>query len=226
MTTPSRTGTASQVDASGGNGSTSVTVPADATAVVAFWAHWDNDGGSTLSALTLGGAGFSIRAQVSEDGGIVGTGVATLESPSTGSQTCAWTWSAGGARAEGGWIVLVYVKDANIGDVYRAADVDQQAATNNVEVTIASALTDLVLAAAQSFNADTPAISGTVFINNAALNSELYDLSEVTAGASTTTVTMTGENYSSMAVISLKESAAAGGLDIPIAYHHYRTMHS
>lgn len=208
-----RTGTAAQIDMSAGDGSTTVTVPADATAVVAFWSHWDGNAGSTLSSLTLNGAGFTIQSQIAE--GISaddpGVGVATLVNPSTGSQTVAWTWSAGGARAEGGELVLVWVKGVNTSDLVRAAGTDSGTASDNVAVTIASETTDLLLAFAQSFSTGTPVLDGTLFINDAALNSQDYDASEVTPSATSTTVNMTGESYSSMAAITLKEAAAGGG---------------
>jgi len=214
MPTPSRTGTASQVNASGGDGSTSVTVPADCTAVVAQWSHFDGNGGTTLSGLTLNGVSFfPAEVQIAE-GAVTneaGHGIAVLLNPATGSQTLAWTWSAGAGRTEGGWIVLTYVKDVNLADPVRASAVDAQISTDNCSVTLATETTDLLLAGCQSFNTSTPGLDGTVYINNAALNSHVYDASEVTPQAGTTTVQMTGDDYSSMGAISLKASADPTG---------------
>lgn len=203
-----RTGTPSQVNASAGNGSTSVTVPAAANLVVAFWSHWDENAGSSLATLTLNGVGFTIASQLAEGAtnNESGVGVARLASPATGSQTLAWTWSAGGARTEGGEIVLVYVQDGNISDPVRAGSTDANTGAGDVTVTVGSVTTDLVLAFAGSTSPTAPAINGTVFINDATLNGQIYDVSEVTAGASSTVVTMTGENNSAMAAISLKTS--------------------
>ncbi len=202
----SKTGTAIEVDASAGNGSTSVTVPSDATAVIAFWSHFDTNGGSILATLSLNGAAFLTRAQLAE-GAVTdecGVGVATLPNPATGAQTLAWTWSAGGARAEGGKIILVCVKTVDTSNLVRAAGVDAATASTNVAVTLATETTDLLLAMCQSFTGTNPALDGSVFINDAVLNSEIYDVSEVTPSATSTTVNMTGESYSSMAAISLR----------------------
>lgn len=210
---PTRTGTASQVNASAGNGSTAVTVPADCTCVVALWSHWDGNAGSTISGLTLNGVALTIEAQRAEGAttDTNGTGAARLVNPATGSQTFAWTWSAGGARSEGGKIVLVYLKSVDTSSPVRAAGVDGRTAATNVAVTISSDPTDLILAMADSFTPTNPALDGTVFINNAALNSHIYDVSEVAPSAgATTTVNMTGEDYSSMAAISLKAAAVGG----------------
>lgn len=217
MPTPSRTGTASQINGSGGSSSTSVTVPSDCNLVVAFWAHWDGNGGSTLSSLTLNGVGFTVQSQRAEGSpaDANGVGVATLVNPATGSQTFAWTWSAGGARSEGGEIVLVYIKDANTGDPYRAAGNDYcrlQVVDGAPSVSISSNTTDLVLGFAECYTGTNPALSGsTPFIDNAAVNSHIYDVGQITAGASSTTVTMNAVDYSCVAGISLKESTATYG---------------
>ena len=208
MTTPSRTGTPSQANASAGNGSTSVTVPADANCVVAFWSHWDDNAGSTISSLTINSVAFSIASQIAEGtpANAPGVGVARLINPATGSQTFAWTWSGGAARTQGGKIVLVYVKDANTSDPVRAAATDTDINANNVTVNLATETTDLLLAMAMSADLVNPVLDGTVFINDAVLNNQTTDVSEVTPSASSTTITMTGEQFSCMAAISLKES--------------------
>ena len=201
---PTRTGTASQVNGSGGNGSTSVTVPSDATMAVAFWSHLDA-GSTTLATLTLGGNSFSVESEIAThvitNANGVGVGVLTAL-PGTGSQTLTWTWSSGGARDEGGEIVVVWVKDHNL-----ATPVRDSGTTSNtggtVAVTINTETTDLVIAFCESFTPTNPGIDGTVFINNASLNSNIYDVSEVTAGTPSTAINMTGENFSSMAAISL-----------------------
>src|SRR5690606_41238331 len=86
---PSRTGTASLVDASGGNGSTSVDVPANCNAVVAFWSHWNFDSGSTLSGLTLDGDSFlPAEAELAEGAttGVCGGGFTGQVNTSPGLQ--------------------------------------------------------------------------------------------------------------------------------------------
>lgn len=206
MPTPSRTGTASQVDASGGNGSISVTVPSDATAALAYWAHWDGDAGSSLATLTLNGVGFTIlQQQVEGIDAQVGVGCAILEAPATGSQTLAWTWSAGGARTEGGELVIVWIKDHKSGDAVRDSDIATGTFGANVSITLTTEADDLLIAHASNYT-NSPALDGTVFINNASLNSHVYDTSQVTPNAGSTTVNLTGEEWTGMAAISLKVS--------------------
>lgn len=212
MTTPSRTGTPAQIDASGGNGSTSVTVPADCNGIVAMWSHWDGNGGSSLSSLTLNGVSFTEHAELAEGATTdeSGVGVATLMSPATGSQTVAWTWSGGGARSEGGEIVLVFYKDCNTSDPVRAASVNAAVDVNAADTSVGStASTDLVVGFYQVFDgAGTAAISGvTAFINNATLNSHLYDVGDASGLTGTVTIGNIGTDYySAAAAISLKES--------------------
>jgi hypothetical protein len=216
---PTRTGAASQVDGSGGNGSTGVTVPADCTLVVAFFSSWDGNSGATVSALSLNGTPLVIAAQLADghvtDANMVG--VASLASPPTGTPTFAWTYSAGGARSEGGEIILVYVKDD---DGLRDGGVDSDEGGNAVAVTLDTETDDLLLVFAESIDGGgPPVITGatTTFIDDAALNSHEYDVGEVAPGAVSTTVNMTGESYSAMACASVKaESAAALAIIKPI----------
>jgi hypothetical protein len=211
---PVRTGTASQVDASASSGSASVTVPSDATGVVAFWGHWSNNNNSTLSTLTLNSVSMlPAKSEIAEGATTdeIGVGAAFLASPSTGSQTLAWAWSAGGARVEGGEIVLVYVKDLHASTPYRAAATDVGTGSGDVSVNVSSETTDLLLAwAVNSPGGGNPGIDGTVFINNGTVNGEIYDASEVTPNATSTTVNMTGEQYAGMAAITLQEAVSQG----------------
>lgn len=211
---PSRTGTASQVDGSAGSGSGSVTVPVDATMVVALWSCYDAPAIS-MSSLTLGGNAFAIQAQIanvttvgSEKSGV---GVAILEDlPGTGTQTFAWNWSAAGALDEGGGIFLVWVKDHNRGDAVRGTATNAGTGSTNVLNIPTTDPGDLLLALAMSFNfgGSNPALDGSVFVNNVIIGGDSYDVSEVTPGSgSTTTINMTGEDYSAMVSISLKAAS-------------------
>jgi len=208
-----RTGTASQVNASAGSGSTSVTVPADCTAAVAFWSHFNTLGASTLSTLTLGGNAFTTRSEIAcktPASDTTGTGVATLTAlPGTGTQTLAWGWSDSDARDEGGGLFLVYVKDVDTSDIYRDAKTLNQAGTSTISFSLTTITTDLVLGMGQSFSGTNPNLTATVFIDNASFNSELYDVSEITAGASSTTVQITSGDYPTIAGISLKTAPVA-----------------
>ena len=225
-----RTGTASQVTGSAGSGSTSVTVPADATAAVAFWAHFNNLGAATLSTKTLGGNAFTTRAEnacktpASDN---TGTGVATLTNlPGTGTQTFAWAWSDSDPRDEGGGILIVWVKDVDLAAIFRDADTNSQNnLTTQASVTIDSATDDLVIGMAQLFADNGAALTtnaATTFVDDWAVNHEHSDGGQWTAGASTTTCATTGDKeYNTMAAISLKNGAVPSvtPLSVPVARH-------
>lgn len=206
---PTRVGTHDSVDASTGDGSTTVTVDAAANVAVAFWAQWDGNLGSTLATLTLNGVGFTFESQLSETGDKLGVGVARLVNPALSTQTLAWTWSAGGARTNGGRIYVVYVQDGNTGDPVRAAGTDSQLNATNVAVALSTQATDLLLAFCCGDTA--PVLDGTVYLDNNQTQGLFHDLSEVTPSAGTTTVNMTGEDFSAMAAISLKAIGGGGG---------------
>lgn len=215
---PTRTGTASQVDASAASGSVSVTVPADATGAVAFWSHFDGVvGGSTLSTLTLGGKSFTTQAEQGENAvsGESGVGVAVVTGlPGTGSQTLAWAWSAGGARSEGGGLFIVWIKDVDQSTPVRNATVNAQiGGPSAISTAVTSDPADLVLAMCQSFTGTNPTVDGTVFINNVAVNSEVYDVSQPTTGAGASTTVNGNGDYATIAAVSLITGAAppAGG---------------
>jgi hypothetical protein len=72
-----------------------------------------------------------------------------------------------------------------------------------VSVTVTTIATDLVLAFAKSLG--TPVTDGTEYIDNGTINTHVYDLTEVTAGAASTTVNMTGEEFSAMVAIALRK---------------------
>jgi hypothetical protein len=224
----SRTGSASQVDASAASGSTSVTVPADATAAVAFWSHFNNLGVSFLDTLELAGLPFLTRSEIATKqpaADNTGVGVATLASlPSPGSQTLAWAWSDLDARDEGGGLFVVWVNGVDLADLVRDADTATQSGGSSLNFSIDSSPTDLILALAQSFFSDSdPTGPATVFLNNAHVNQEGYDLSDVTPdGGATTAIACGAGSYPTLAAISLK--AAAAGAPASPTYHRSGLM--
>lgn len=197
--------------ASAASGSTSVTVPADCTAAIAFWAHFNALGTSTLSTKTLGGNAFTTESEIatkSPTATSVGVGVASLTNlPGTGSQTFAWAWSDSDARDEGGGIFIVWVKDVDTTSLVHHAQTGNSGGSTNLSVTVNTDTTDLLLAFCESFTGTNPGLDATVFLNDVAINSEVYDLSQITPGSPTTAVNMTGESDSAMAAISLKTAA-------------------
>lgn len=197
-----------QANGSAGDGSDTLIVPFDTTLAVAFWFHWDGNTSTTLSTLSLGGSAFTELQDLAEGATTdeYGGGVGYLENPPTGHRTLSWTWSAGGARSEGGSIVIVYVKGHKTGDIVRDSDVIAELSGVAASITIDSDTTDLVLGLGGCFSSGTPALTATVFINNAALNSTIYDVSDITPGAATTTIA-TGVDTTSNIVIGLSLKA-------------------
>lgn len=208
----SRTGTPVQVDGSAGNGSVSVTVPADATAVIAFWTQYVADTNEVVTGLTLNGSAFTIQSQLSESSSGAGVGVATLASPATGVQTFAWTYTANNARTEGGFFQLVWVKGVETSNLVRGASTDQDLVGNNVTVSVTTEPGDLLLALGSSFTPTNPALDGTVFLNDQSLNLHIYDVSEIATSAGSTVVNMTNESHSTMAAVSLRTQIIVGCL--------------
>lgn len=206
----SRTGTAENLDLTAASGTVGITVPTDCTVAVVMWHHWDGDSNTTMSSLTINSVAMTLDLNHDEGNptDTNGYGVATLKNPATGSQNLAWSWSAGGARDEAGFATITYVKDVDLTDLVREAGGSAGSDGDNVEVTINSGTDDLVLSSCNTFS--TPAISGTVYMNNVdggnGTSPTLVDAAEQTAGASTTTTTMTGESWASMVSVSLKNA--------------------
>lgn len=215
-----RTGTAENLDTTAASGSVSITVPSDCTAAIVMWHHWDGDSNTTMSSITINSVAMTLDLNHDEGNptDTNGYGVATLANPSTGTQTLAWSWSAGGARDEAGFSTITYVKDVNTSDLVNAVGGAAGSDGDNVEVTINSASTDLVLSSCNTFS--TPAISGTVYMNNVdggnGTSPTLVDVAQQTAGASTTTTTMTGESWASMVSVSLKEAVTNVTIAVPL----------
>lgn len=211
-----RTGTASQVDGSAGDGSISVTVPAAATGVVVFWTFYDPGSGG-VNSLSLGGAGMTIQEQLQHSAGDEpACGIATLLAPATGSQTFAWTYDGGGARSEGGWFALTYVNDLNSVTPFRDTALDQEDSSVAVSVTVTTQTTDLLLAFCQNFSGASACafdVAATTYIDNAIVNSERYDVGEITTvGSPNTTFGMTNEEYSTLGGISLPAGDSTAGV--------------
>lgn len=205
-----RTGTASTVRADGSdNSSTSVTVPSDATAVVALYNYWDNNTNAGAPTFSINSVNMTSQAHIGDVSDKPAVGVQTLANPATGSQTFAWDWGgASGARAEGGTIYLVYVKGVDTSDLVRDAQADSEASDPAPTVTINSNTSDLVIAEGSAYTGTDPGTDGTQFIDNDDYNSVACDVTEVTAGASTTTVDLTNHYYSTIVAISLKEGSS------------------
>lgn len=210
---PSVTGTPSQVDAHLASGSTSVTVPSDATGAVAFWGHWAGNNGSTLNAPTLGANTFTVEFQLGEgttppDANGVGCGT-LYNLPGTGSQTFAWAWSNAANRSEGGLIAIAWIK--NHSSATRDVDCAHTTGINNPysPISVDSQPTDLVLAFIANFSTNPSLDGSTTLLDNVALNNEVYDMTIVTAGSGSTAISASVSNYPAISGVSIVGVAQA-----------------
>lgn len=207
-----RVGTASEVNGQAGNGSTSVTVPAGTTAAVAMWVFYRGISGEQVTSLSLGGSGMTVQAQEATPGDLSTycVGVATLVNPPTGTQTFAWNYTTNDGREEGGKFIITYVNGIDTTNLVRAAGTDSNINATNTFVTLSTETTDLLLAACCSATTSTPVLDGANYIDDSVLQLLRYDACEVTPIATSTTVNMTGEDFSSMVAISLFNFVGSG----------------
>jgi len=218
-----RTGTASQVNIAASSGSTSVTVPADAEMVVAT-VGWYN-GGSDLGTLTLNSVQFTVQQEVDAGATTHGLQLATLLAPATGSQTLAWAWDLGDAPGEGGALVLTYVKNIHPTTPIRDSGSAVGEDVNNVEVTIDSEATDLIIAHVHNpTGGASPVLAGTVYVDDWQINNAWADTSQITATSPSTTVTMTGEYYSAMSAVSIVAAEIGGDITPRVIRRSRRTF--
>lgn len=181
----------------------SITIPADATAVYLFWAFWVSVDGAGLSTATLNGAAPAETTQKTVAGSAPCTGCAAWYAPPTGTQTIDVAWT--NAPAEGPVCVVVCVTGSTAG--WRNAGTDSNTTTNAVSVSLTSASGDLVLKFDQLFSASVPALSsGWTSQQTTTNNSEAARLSSITASGAATVCDAEGENYSSIAAISIVPS--------------------
>ena len=215
LTTPIVIST-TRVDALAGSGSTSVTVPTNAEAVVAFFSHFDAVAGAALATMTLGGVAMTDETDVLKneqmavgDAGTNSTGVGVEYLswlPGTGTQTLAWSWSAGGNQDEGGAIYLVWLRNVNIGTPFRDFALDSETASTAPSVSIACKSTDLVIGYVQNFSAFgnfTGATVDTLLYTNDLYNSENVNVATLVASNGALTFSNTSPNYSTLAAISI-----------------------
>lgn len=212
------TGTAEAFDCKAASGSVTATVPADAVAVAAFWSHFDGNGGSTLGTLTLGGNSFVTQSEIAEGAATdeSGVGVAVcLTLPGTGSQTLSWAWSAGGARSEGGGIILVYVKDvdnSSLANLVIAAATNSTIGASSTPVSVATESLCLPIGFAQAFGGD-PALTGAdviVIDNYTQPNGEHSDCGYSTSFTNPEDYNAGSPDYSTTAAISLRNGTGGG----------------
>lgn len=212
------------VDATAASGSDDVEVPALAQAVVVFWCQGSaNADPAVMESLTLGGNNLLSQHKTEEPavGDKPNVGVAyTTNLPAGGTRTLAWDWESADAPTSGGEIVLVWVEEVDPATPVRDSDTDSSTLAAAVTVTVDTESTDLVLAFGQSLNTN-PLLTGTEFINGAAVSGHMLSASEVAPEPDgTTTVAVGDPAWSSVAAIVLRTAGVTEGettVHIPIA---------
>lgn len=204
---------------SANSGSTSVTVPADATCAIVFWSGWFGSGTPSMSSISLGSS-MTIVENAAVSGGTSARGCAILVNPSTGSQTFAWDWSGTATLDEGCPYMIRFFKGVNTGDPIRDSDNTGWTGTATNSVTLTTSSDDYVVGVVQSYFAGTgqnpegaPAGSGqTVDEDNFdSGNSEFADLAhEDSPGESSTDFSGTG-HFGTIVAVVLKQAPAGGG---------------
>ena len=210
-------GTPVGVTASTANSSTSVTVPAGTTGVVAALAWWTG-GGASLTGLTLNGVAFDFTApghNVAVSGDTNGYALGRISDFSdTGSRTLAWTFSS--APDEGAGIYLIFLSGNDTTEVLRDAGGIAWEGDATESITVDTDTGDIVVGYCESFESTTladgaPAGSGqTLLVNNGSHNDLSVDICQedtVTAGTETIEA---GEMYFGVVqAASLKAAGAA-----------------
>lgn len=217
---PEITGSVVQVNALAGAGSTSVTVPADAKAVVAFFEHYDDAPapGSYMDTLTLGGISlfneidqFEPTEQFATDStgnDEMGIGLGLLTTlPGTGSQTLAWSYSNANDRDEGGAIFLVFLKDLSKDKKFRTIAIGQGNASDPLpSALLRTRSTDLVIALSTVFADRTSDLTGATvlqtLVNRVDYNQHRHDLLVLQGTDGTLTLDQSNAFYSTIAAIS------------------------
>lgn len=211
------TGTQEFIGSSSNSGSSSVTVPSDATAVLIYWVGWESGSNISMSSLSVGGNAMTILQNLARSGDADAVGGAILVNPPTGSQTFAWDWTGTGALGDGGGFIVSYVKGLDTSDPVRDSDVSAASDGSEIErtLTLTTNSTDLVIGIASSYatNANgAPGSSGqTIALDNQSFNNVHIDLAYETGGASTTAFSGIGA-YGTLVAVALKVSAASGAI--------------
>jgi hypothetical protein len=196
-----------------------ITVPANTTAVYAFWAAFSTGGSSGwgINTITLGGSAPDqiLNRLAGSPADANATGVAVWYNPGTGTKSLDISWSGVSAPDYGPLTTVVYTKDGDT-TAWRDADSDANSASNAVSVTLTTNAADLVIkfdvndvsgggpgtsAGWTSQQTQTNASSGNALVSRTSTADS--------PGAATTVCNAENEDYSSLVAISIP--AAAGG---------------
>jgi len=126
------TGSLLTVNTVADSGSTSITVPADADAIVVGIAGYENSGPGSVAnkldgaVITLGGQQLTfITGVISNPGGDLSGMYGRTQLPGTGSQTLSWNWEGSSSWDEGGTLLVRFLKGVDQTEVNPCRDWDQ-----------------------------------------------------------------------------------------------------
>ncbi len=200
-----------------------VTVPTGAQGVVAFVSGYGNTAGSTLSTISLGGAGtFNVVHNVAAETNYIGSytnALATAVITTTGTQTLSFAFTNGSPNLA----TLVFVDGIDTADWVRETLVAQ--ATDGYQSAVAtqsisSTTTDLVVALQSRYDVTPGLPSGWTSISTRATGTSRARVSyDATPGASTTSFVpnATSPDSDCVGVISIKSAAVVAWVQNPNA---------
>lgn len=209
-----------EVDASGASGGTTFTMPT-ADAILALYCHYDGDISSTMSSLQIDSVAMTSVIQLGDgvNGSHAGTGAYFLDSaPASGTRDIDWVWSAGGARANGGGIILICL-DEEAGTISVLDSAVAGHASNVLSGTVDSETTDLVAAMHSAYDANIAGDFGTLRSSSPMEYGPvgLFARAYTGDGAATSTTSEGSiESFGSAVVVSLTELGGGAGSSSPL----------
>jgi hypothetical protein len=199
------------------SGSQSVTVTSGTDFAVFCWNGYSLSG-LNISALTLNGVAFTDIPSVSftGSGDNYGHGMEYWLTPSSGSQTLAWTWTNEPLAGEGPVVQVLFFSGVTQTAPIRDGDIEEKASTGGSSntVTIDSTATDYVLGFCASWqNTIDCAGTGQTNLAPAFTGGSRFGRcgTETTPGSSSTTFDAPTAADAFLTAISIKEAAAGGG---------------
>lgn len=206
-----------RVDASAGNGSTTITIPTGATEGVLQLSYWDT-GSGIIATATVDSQTVTNDIAVVRSGNNNGVYLGTVTGFTTGaSKTVSWTWGSDQAVSEGGYFYITWWSGVDTTTPLSDSGWDRNTTTTDVSVTVTTAANEVVVAHSEAFHPNNAVLTpdgsptlNSVYNNDNPNDTQHVDVDYYTRTQATHVNTMTGENYSSMIVGVLKVAAAGG----------------
>lgn len=223
MTLPVYRGSA-VINASAGDGSTTVDVPALSEIAIIMCSAFDAGGAATpLANVVLDGQNDT--SVISQDVGASDENavyLASIKNFSTGNgKSISWTWTTNAAIDEGGAIYITFWSSVDLTNPFADSDFARATGTTGVQVAgLVCPVNSVVVTMAQAFGG-TPEMQadGSPTINavynddgTGVASTHAVDIDYFSRTQATHTIDMTGENYSVIIAAVLAEATGGGGL--------------